>query len=75
MNARQVEHTKNERAVLVKMKDNFMVNLWGTFQDDTNLYMVLDFVAGGELFSLMRKRKVSLMIFNQINSRLNFIYI
>ncbi|CAO3687424.1 hypothetical protein G6F70_007273 [Rhizopus microsporus] len=57
VNARQVEHTKNERAVLVKMKDNFMVNLWGTFQDDTNLYMVLDFVAGGELFSLMRKRK------------------
>ncbi|WWD03140.1 hypothetical protein V865_001187 [Kwoniella europaea PYCC6329] len=33
----------------------FLVNLWGTFQDVNNLYMVMDFVAGGELFSLLRK--------------------
>jgi serine/threonine protein kinase len=36
----------------------FIVNLWGTFQDTNNLYMVMDFVAGGELFSLLRKSKV-----------------
>lgn len=52
---KQVEHTKNERAILSSVKYTFIVNLWGTFQDDGNLYMVLDYVPGGELFSYMRK--------------------
>ncbi|KAI7900784.1 camp-dependent protein kinase 8 [Cokeromyces recurvatus] len=52
---KQVEHTKNERSILAGVKYSFIVNLWGTFQDDANLYMVLDYVPGGELFSLMRK--------------------
>ncbi|KAI8994973.1 camp-dependent protein kinase 8 [Pilobolus umbonatus] len=53
---KQVEHTKNERSILCHVKNTFLVNLWGTFQDDANLYMVMDYVQGGELFSLMRKR-------------------
>ncbi|EPB90764.1 AGC/PKA protein kinase [Mucor circinelloides 1006PhL] len=52
---KQVEHTKNERAILSTVKYTFIVNLWGTFQDDANLYMVMDYVPGGELFSFMRK--------------------
>lgn len=52
---KQVEHTKNERAILSSVKYSFIVNLWGTFQDDANLYMVMDYVPGGELFSFMRK--------------------
>ncbi|KAI9478624.1 MAG: camp-dependent protein kinase 8 [Benjaminiella poitrasii] len=52
---KQVEHTNNERAILASIKYTFIVNLWGTFQDDANLYMVLDYVPGGELFSVMRK--------------------
>jgi serine/threonine protein kinase len=52
---KQVEHTKNERAILSNVKDALIVNLWGTFQDDANLYMVLDYVPGGELFSFMRQ--------------------
>jgi len=53
---KQVEHTKNERSILCHVQHPFLVNLWGTFQDDANLYMVMDYVQGGELFSLMRKR-------------------
>ncbi|KAG8898406.1 camp-dependent protein kinase catalytic subunit [Tulasnella sp. 403] len=52
---KQVEHTNNEREMLTRVRHPFLVNLWGTFQDAANLYMVMDFVAGGELFSLLRK--------------------
>ena len=56
---KQVEHTNDERKMLQKVKHPFLVTLWGTFQDSKNLYMVMDFVEGGELFSLLRKSQVS----------------
>lgn len=55
---KQVEHTNSERAMLGACKHPFLVNLWGTFQDSKNLFMVMDFVAGGELFTLIRKSTV-----------------
>ena len=55
---KQVEHTNDERKMLTKVKHPFLVTLWGTFQDSKNLYMVMDFVEGGELFSLLRKSQV-----------------
>ena len=55
---KQVEHTNDERKMLTKVKHAFLVTLWGTFQDSRNLYMVMDFVEGGELFSLLRKSQV-----------------
>ena len=57
---KQVDHTRSERAMLNECKHAFLVNLWGTFQDSANLYMVMDFVPGGELFTLIRKSVVSL---------------
>ena len=58
---KQVEHTNDERKMLQKVKHAFLVTLWGTFQDSKNLYMVMDFVEGGELFSLLRKSQVSIV--------------
>ncbi|KAF3064962.1 cAMP-dependent protein kinase type 2 [Daldinia childiae] len=52
---KQVEHTNDERRMLGEVKHPFLITLWGTFQDPKNLYMVMDFVEGGELFSLLRK--------------------
>jgi protein kinase A len=52
---KQVEHTNSERAMLSRVQHPFIVNLWGTFQDSANLYMIMDFVPGGELFTLLRK--------------------
>jgi len=52
---KQVEHTNSERAMLSRVQHPFIVNLWGTFQDSINLYMIMDFVPGGELFTLLRK--------------------
>ena len=56
---KQVEHTNDERKMLQKVKHPFLITLWGTFQDCKNLYMVMDFIEGGELFSLLRKSQVS----------------
>lgn len=56
---KQVEHTNDERRMLGEVKHPFLITLWGTFQDARNLYMVMDFVEGGELFSLLRKSGVS----------------
>ena len=55
---KQVEHTNDERKMLQRVKHPFLITLWGTFQDSRNLYMVMDFVEGGELFSLLRKSQV-----------------
>lgn len=57
---KQVEHTNDERRMLGEVKHPFLITLWGTFQDARNLYMVMDFVEGGELFSLLRKSGVRL---------------
>lgn len=57
---KQVEHTNDERKMLGEVKHPFLITLWGTFQDPRNLYMVMDFVEGGELFSLLRKSGVCL---------------
>lgn len=52
---KQIEHTNDERRMLQRVKHPFLITLWGTFQDSKNLYMVMDFIEGGELFSLLRK--------------------
>lgn len=56
---KQVEHTNNEKHILESVAHPFLVNMWGTFQDNVNLYMVMDYVPGGELFSVLRRSKVS----------------
>lgn len=56
---KQIEHTNDERKMLQRVKHPFLVTLWGTFQDSRNLYMVMDFIEGGELFSLLRKSQVA----------------
>ncbi|KAA1476468.1 kinase-like protein [Dentipellis sp. KUC8613] len=52
---KQIDHTNNEQRMLLAVQHPFIVNLWGSFQDCTNLYMVMDFVPGGELFTLLRR--------------------
>ncbi|KAJ3094517.1 camp-dependent protein kinase catalytic subunit [Phlyctochytrium planicorne] len=52
---RQVEHTINEKHILERLDFPFLVGLLGAFQDSANLYLVLEYVQGGELFSYLRK--------------------
>ncbi|GAA6016733.1 hypothetical protein JCM10207_000163 [Rhodosporidiobolus poonsookiae] len=52
---RQVEHVNSERATLAHIRHPFVVNLFCTFQDESNLYLLLEYVQGGELFSHLRR--------------------
>ncbi|TPX65756.1 hypothetical protein SpCBS45565_g04935 [Spizellomyces sp. 'palustris'] len=52
---KQVEHINSEKQILAQIKFPFIVNMLCTFQDETNLYMLLEYVVGGELFSHLRK--------------------
>jgi len=46
----QVTHTIDEKHILQKIKHPFIVNLNYAFQTKDKLYMIMDFVNGGELF-------------------------
>ena len=48
-------HTKAERDILAKMKNPFIVSLQYAFQNPSKLYMVTEFMQGGELFFHLRK--------------------
>jgi hypothetical protein len=52
---KQVEHIKAEKAILSRIAHPFIVNLYSAFQDERNLYMTMEYVIGGELFSQLRK--------------------
>eukprot|EP01102_Stenamoeba_stenopodia_P008099 TRINITY_DN2301_c0_g1_i1.p1 TRINITY_DN2301_c0_g1~~TRINITY_DN2301_c0_g1_i1.p1 ORF type:complete len:415 (-),score=96.56 TRINITY_DN2301_c0_g1_i1:112-1356(-) len=57
---KQVAHTKAEKSILAKIQHPFIVGLHYAFQTEEKLYMVLDFVNGGELFfHLKREGKFS----------------
>ncbi|ORZ12813.1 camp-dependent protein kinase 10 [Absidia repens] len=52
---KQVEHINSERYVLSHVNFPFIVELYCTFQDHQSLYMVQEYVLGGELFRHLRK--------------------
>lgn len=49
----QVEGVIREKNIMSSVDHPFVVNLVCTFQDDRSLYMVIDLVQGGELFSVI----------------------
>lgn len=56
----QLAHTSTERTILQNITCPFLVHLVYAFQTPDKLYMVLDYMAGGELFFWLKKdRKFS----------------
>ncbi|KAJ3220996.1 hypothetical protein HK099_003833 [Clydaea vesicula] len=52
---KQEKQMLNEKNILKGINHPFIVELFQTFQDQTYLYMVLEYVAGGDLFTYLRK--------------------
>jgi serine/threonine protein kinase len=51
---KQVENAKHEKRVLQVLDSPFIIKLFASFQDSSCLYLLLEYVAGGELFSRLR---------------------
>ncbi|XP_053668320.1 putative serine/threonine-protein kinase PRKY [Anopheles marshallii] len=51
---KQIEHVKNEKNILQEIDHPFIVNMRWNSKDDCCLYMLFEFVSGGELFSYLR---------------------
>ncbi|VDD74269.1 unnamed protein product [Mesocestoides corti] len=49
-----VSHVNNERAILALCRMDFIVQLNYAFQDASRLYLVMEFVPGGDLFTMLR---------------------
>jgi protein kinase A len=58
LNTKQLEHIKNERQILAEINHPFIVKIHQTGQDRNNVYMLMEFISGGELFNVLRKAKV-----------------
>lgn len=50
---RQEKHILRERMVHLRLKHAFIARLYGTFQDEDCLYLVIEYLPGGELWSLV----------------------
>ena len=46
---RSVKSVMNERQILAQLKNPFIVNMYYAFQDRENLYLVMDYLSGGDL--------------------------
>jgi protein kinase A len=55
----QVEAVIQEKIMLENMRHPFLIQLEKTYQDECFIYMLLEFVQGGELFSLMHEDESS----------------
>ncbi|XP_061538679.1 cAMP-dependent protein kinase catalytic subunit PRKX [Phycodurus eques] len=53
---KQEQHVHNEKAVLKEVNHPFLIRLFWTHHDECFLYMLMDYVPGGELFSYLRSR-------------------
>lgn len=51
---KQVDHVLSENSILGSISHPFIVNMDGFCQDERYLYLVLEFVPGGELFTYLR---------------------
>lgn len=55
---KQIDHVRHERQILADVAGHpFITTLVGSFSDHDSLYMLLDYVPGGELFSYLRRHR------------------
>jgi len=52
---KQVDHMNSEKAILKSIHHPLIVNLFGSFHDSRYLYLVLEYIVGGEFFTHLRR--------------------
>ena len=57
-NAKDTAHTKAERNILECIKNPFVVDLIYAFQTDGKLYLILEYLSGGELFMQLEREGI-----------------
>ena len=53
----QLAHVRAERDILVEADHQWVVKMFYSFQDPLNLYLVMEFLPGGDLMTLLMKVK------------------
>ncbi|KAF1879280.1 hypothetical protein Lal_00047954 [Lupinus albus] len=53
---RQVEHVISERNLLAEVDSNCIVKLYCSFQDDDYLYLIMEYVPGGDMMTLLMRK-------------------
>ena len=55
---KQIMHTRNEQQFLSKVKSIWIVELKASFQEDDYLYLVMEYLPGGDLMNLLIKKDI-----------------
>lgn len=54
----QVEHVKAERNVLAEVHNPFVVTLYYSFQDTEYLYLLMEYLAGGDIMTMLMRKDI-----------------
>lgn len=54
----QLAHVRSERDILAESDSPWVVKLHTTFQDNTFLYMLMEFLPGGDLMTMLIKYEI-----------------
>jgi serine/threonine protein kinase len=57
VDSNEVKHVISERNILRDLNSSFVVSYVGSFQDKLHLYILMEYVIGGELFTQLTLRK------------------
>uniref|UniRef100_A0A7N0T0M2 non-specific serine/threonine protein kinase n=1 Tax=Kalanchoe fedtschenkoi TaxID=63787 RepID=A0A7N0T0M2_KALFE len=52
----QVEHVKAERNLLAEVDSDCIVKLYCSFQDDEHLYLIMEYLPGGDMMTLLMRK-------------------
>lgn len=52
----QVAHVRAERDILVEADHQWVVKMYYSFQDTVNLYLIMEFLPGGDMMTLLMKK-------------------
>ena len=54
----QVAHVRAERDILAEADHQWVVKMFYSFQDSRNLYLVMEYLGGGDLMTLLIKKDI-----------------